>query len=166
MAVDIKITDHQLVDPKTLKPHPKNPNEHSENQIQALAKIIKYQGWRLPIIVSKRSGYITAGHGRLEAALALGETQVPVVYQDYANDDEEYAHIVSDNAIAARADLNLAKINVEIPSLGPDFDIELLGIDNFTLDPKFEEPDLKSDPKMRETELNKCPNCGVMIERG
>ena len=38
------------------------PNQHSADQIILLAKIIGGQGWRAPIVVSKRSGYIVAGH--------------------------------------------------------------------------------------------------------
>jgi hypothetical protein len=68
-----------------LKPNPANPNKHPDSQIALLAKIIKAQGWRNPIVVSNRSGLITKGHGRLAAALMLGATHAPVDYQDYAS---------------------------------------------------------------------------------
>ena len=54
-----------------LVPHPRNPNKHGDNQIALLAKIIGNQGWRNPIVVSERSGFIVAGHGRLGAARVL-----------------------------------------------------------------------------------------------
>lgn len=119
---------------KELKPNPKNPNKHPEEQIERLAKIIRYQGWRSPIIVSNQSGYIVAGHGRLEAAKKLGFTTVPVQYQDFENEDQEYAHMTADNAIASWADLDLSGINLEVPNLGPDFDIEFLGLKDFKID--------------------------------
>ena len=68
----IHCAHNALVDPATLKPNPVNPNRHSAHQIQLLASIIQEQGWRGPITVSKRSGLIVRGHGRLEAALLMG----------------------------------------------------------------------------------------------
>lgn len=51
-----------------LIPNPKNPNTHPDAQIQALGRIIRQTGWRAPITVSKRSGFIVKGHGRLATA--------------------------------------------------------------------------------------------------
>jgi ParB-like chromosome segregation protein Spo0J len=59
------------VDVVDLIPHPRNPNKHDDKQIALLAKIIRSQGWRNPIVVSERSGFIISGHGRLEAATIL-----------------------------------------------------------------------------------------------
>ena len=73
----------ELQDPDKLIGHPKNPNEHSEEQIRLLAKIIDHQGFRNPIVVSKRSGFIVAGHARLKAALSLQLKEVPVDLQDF-----------------------------------------------------------------------------------
>lgn len=63
-------------------------------------------------------------------------------YQEYESEDQEYADLVSDNSIASWAELNLSRINYEIPNLGPDFDINILGIKDFKIDPteKDEEP--------------------------
>jgi hypothetical protein len=122
------------VDPAELKPHPRNRNAHPKDQIDRLAQILEYQGWRYPVNVSKRSGFIVTGHGRVQAAQKLG-CSVPVVYQDFESDEQEYASVQSDNAIASWAELDLAKINLDLAELGPDFDIDLLGIENFVLDP-------------------------------
>lgn len=156
-----KDIDVKWVSINELKPHPDNPNTHSDEQIQTLANILKYQGFRSPLVVSNRSGYITVGHGRLEAAKLNKWTKVPVSYQDYDDYDQEYSHIVSDNAIADWAHLDLAKINAELEKLGP-MDIELLGIKDFEIEPldKFDEPNEKKEPTDKEGELNTCPNCG------
>lgn len=69
-----------------LIPNPKNPNTHPDAQIQALGRIIRQTGWRAPITVSKRSGFIVKGHGRLAAAKLEGLTEVPVDYQNYTNE--------------------------------------------------------------------------------
>lgn len=134
-----------LVPVSDLNAHPKNPNTHSKEQIERLAKILTYQGWRYPVKVSKRSGFITSGHGRLEAAKLNGWTEVPVNFQDYESEEQEYADVVSDNAIADWAELDLSGINSDLGDLGPDFDIDLLGIEHFTLNPGEELLDEKQD---------------------
>lgn len=94
----------EIVDIVKLVPNPKNPNQHPEDQIELLGRIIKATGWRQPITVSKRSGYIVKGHGRLQAAMAAGFTSVPVDFQNYANDAEEWADLVADNRLAELSD--------------------------------------------------------------
>lgn len=89
-----------------LIPNPKNPNTHPDAQIQALGRIIRQTGWRAPITVSKRSGFIVKGHGRLTAAKLEGLTEVPVDYQNYTNEAEEYADLVADNRIAELAEID------------------------------------------------------------
>lgn len=135
-----------------LKEHPKNRNKHPQDQIERLAKILKYQGWRYPIKVSKQSGFITSGHGRLDAARANGWTEVPVNFQEYENEAQEYADLVADNGIAGWAELDLAGIGDDVGDFGPDFEIDLLGLEDFGIDPSEKEPSGK--PKFFE-----CPNC-------
>jgi len=117
-----------------LKENPRNRNKHPGEQIDRLARVIEYQGWRHPIIISNLSGHIVAGHGRLEAAKKLKLKEVPVDYQDFESEEQEYAFLQSDNAIALWAELDLSGINADLGDLGPDFDLDLLGIKNFTLD--------------------------------
>lgn len=124
----------KLIAIKELTPHPKNRNVHPKDQIERLSKILKYQGWRYPIKVSKLSGCITSGHGRLAAAKVLKMATVPVVFQDYIDEAQEYADLQADNAIASWAELDLSGINLDIGEYGPDFDIDLLGIKGFTVD--------------------------------
>lgn len=147
----------KLVPLSELKPHPKNRNQHPIEQIERLAKILKYQGWRYPVKVSKRSGFVTAGHGRIEAAQANGWKEIPVNFQDYDSDEQEYADVQADNAVASWAELDLSGINTDIGDLGPDFDIELLGIKDFTvevadkLDPQTDEDEIPEhvEPKTK-----------------
>jgi ParB-like chromosome segregation protein Spo0J len=93
-----------IADWSTLRPHPKNPNRHPETQIALLAKNIRSLGWRHPVIVSKLSGYIVAGHARIEAAKLLNINAVPVDYQPFANTEEETAYLIADNRIAELAE--------------------------------------------------------------
>lgn len=93
-----------IVDVAKLVPNPKNPNQHPDSQIQLLGRIIRQTGWRQPITVSKRSGLIVKGHGRLAAALLEGVKEAPVDYQNYTTEAEEYADLVADNRIAELAE--------------------------------------------------------------
>ncbi len=131
----IKCKYDELVAVKALKPHPKNRNTHPAIQIERLSKIIAYQGVRAPIIVSRLSGHIVKGHGTLMALKELELKEIPVVYQDFEDEEQEYAFVQSDNAIALWAELDFSGINADLENLGPDLDLELLGLKNFMLDP-------------------------------
>lgn len=124
-----------LVDPRTLIKDPRNRNKHSKEQIDRFCKLLKTYGMRWPILVSEQTGVIKAGEGRLLAALKLGMPEVLVSYQDFESTEIEYGFGIADNAIAAWAELDLASIHHDIGDLGPDFDIELLGMDNFVVEP-------------------------------
>lgn len=109
-------------------PNPKNPNTHPEKQLKLLAKIIKGHGWRAPITVSKRSGFVVRGHGRLAAALLLGLEKAPVDLQDYASEAEEYADMIADNRIAELAEIDQQELNALVAELdGMKYDTGLLG---------------------------------------
>ena len=168
-ASKIKAEDIQLVAIEDLVPHPKNPHKHTKKQIKRLAKLIKYQGFRVPIIVDRATGYIISGHGRLEAAGSLGFEHLPVIYQDFENDDQVMAYLVSDNAIGKNgwADLDYSMINEFVPELGPDFDMEMLGLENFEIDvPDFEPTSADDQGKLDQKKIvtMECPHCGQTFE--
>ena len=135
----------ELVDPTTLVQNPRNPNKHPQKQIELLAKIIKSQGWRAPITVSNRSGFIVRGHGRLAAALLLNCEQVPVDRQDYLTEAEEWADLIADNRIAELAEIDNSLISELLEEIGQfDFDMDLTGysekqINNLLADIRTEE---------------------------
>ena len=104
--ITVYCSHDEIIDIMKVIPNPKNPNTHPERQIEILSQIIKAQGWRKPITVSKRSGFVVSGHGRLKAALLLGAEKVPVDYQHYANEAEEYADLVADNRIAELSEID------------------------------------------------------------
>lgn len=119
----------KMEDLVNLIPHPQNPNKHTDKQIALLAKVIKHTGWRSPIVVSKKSGFIVAGHCRLEAAKLLDADKVPIEEQGFKTEAEEYAHLVADNRIAELSNL-AADLTLDIlQKLKEDdsFDLELSG---------------------------------------
>lgn len=159
--IEVKCQYKEMVDPNGLVPNPRNPNKHSDSQIGLLAKLIKHQGWRHPIIVSNRSGFVCAGHGRLQAAIKMGAEQVPVDYQDFENEAQEYQFIVSDNAIAELAELDKILIQQDVLDFGPEFDFEMLGIPDFKID--LNEKDIEIKEKELDENImtdKECPSCG------
>jgi len=88
----------EMVEIKTLKPHPRNPRIHPESALRTLETSIKEYGWTNPILVSKDS-VILAGHARLKAALRLGITEAPVLRLDIAGAEAE-AYMIMDNRSA------------------------------------------------------------------
>ena len=135
-----------LVAINELKPHPKNTNKHPKEQIERLAKIINYQGFRSPIVVSNLSGFIVAGHGRLEAAKKLGLTKVPVSYQDFEDAKMELAHLNADNAIALWAEIDMKAMTESLNEIGFDLDLDFLGFKDFSLGNDVKESDLPDLP--------------------
>jgi ParB-like chromosome segregation protein Spo0J len=124
-----------IVDWSTLKPHPRNPNRHPTEQIALLAKNIRALGWRHPVIVSKLSGYIVAGHARIEAAKLLNINAVPVDYQLFASTEEETAYLIADNRIAELAERDNAVLKDLLQELDTGAtDMDLTGYDSDSLE--------------------------------
>jgi DNA modification methylase len=132
--MDIHCKYDELVDPASLKAHPKNRNKHSKEQIDRLVSLYKYHGVRHPIIISNLSKTIVAGHGRQAAAIKAGIKKFPVVFQKFKSKDAEYAFLQADNAIALWAELDLDAIRLDLPELSEFFDVDNLGIKDFTVD--------------------------------
>lgn len=130
----------ELVDPKDLKAHPKNRNKHPREQIERLAEIIDYQGFRKAITVSTLSGCITTGHCRVQAALRRSWEKIPVVYQDYLDEDQELADLHADNNIARWSEFDLSGLNEDLADFAPDFKLEMLGLKDFCLEPAEKKP--------------------------
>lgn len=118
----------QVLDVEKLKPNPRNPNKHSKAQIELLAKNIKSLGWRHPITVSTRSGFIVAGHGRHMASQLLGVSKIPVDFQHFSSDAEEFAVLLADNKIAELAEIDKGTLK----SILSDLDGEM-GLDDMEL---------------------------------
>lgn len=162
----------EMVDITKLVPNPRNPNQHSDRQIELLAKIIEHQGWRVPITVSKRSGFVVRGHGRLLAAEALGVDEVPVDYQDYENEAEEWADLIADNRLAELSELDNEMLKDLIQEIDSgEIDLTLTGYDEdaieslltpIDIDDFFKEHEEPSNEKEEGAKI--CPHCGRSIE--
>ena len=153
--VEIQSREIELVPIDSLIPHPKNMHEHPDDQIERLCKLIEYQGFRTPLTVQKGTNLIVCGHGRQIAAKKLGMTEVPVCYQEFKDEAQLYAHIVADNAIGKDtwAQLDIGKINQDFLDLGPELDIEMLGLKDFEIEPLD-----KLEPQCDEDEVPEVEN--------
>lgn len=143
----------KMVDVVELIPNPRNPNKHGDKQVAMLAKIIRHQGWRAPITVSKRSGFIVTGHGRLEAAKLLQVQTVPVDFQDFATEADEWAHLVADNRIAELAEIDSGELSGLLKELeASGMDLDLAGFDTEALMEVegFDAPDSEVDAEPQE----------------
>lgn len=113
-----------------LRPNPQNPNKHPQEQVRLLANILRWQGWRAPITVSRRSGFIVRGHARRLAGYEAGGEYAPVEYQDYESDAAETTDLIADNRIAELAVLDedaIAALIKEFEYAAGDIDPELTG---------------------------------------
>lgn len=124
-----------------LTEHPRNPNTHPEEQLKKLAKVIEMNGWRAPVVISKRSGFITKGHGRLQAAKLAGWLEVPVEVQEYENEAAEYADMIADNKIAELALSDEEKLKGLVLELNGKIDLAALGMSDGDLS-AFLQPEL------------------------
>ena len=149
-GVKVHCAFEKAVDVVDLVEHPRNPNKHGDKQIALLAKIIRNQGWRNPIVVSADSGFIVAGHGRLMAAKVLNVEQVPVDYQPFDNEAEEYAHLIADNRIAELAEADKSELAKLVRELEDKIDLDLTGFDAPSLEELLatkEEKQVDAEPK-------------------
>lgn len=139
----------RVADPRELKPNPRNPNKHPEAQLDLLAKVIAANGWRGPVVVSKRSGLVIKGHARLDVALRKRWATVPVDDQDYATEADEMADLVADNKIAELSesdDAEIAKILAEFGGENERFG--LLADEDEDADEAVREIEVKAPPRM------------------
>lgn len=161
----IRCSHSALVDPKTLKQHPENPNFHPKKQLLQYVKIINFNGWRRPITVSKRSGFIVKGHGACQASLLAGYEEVPVDYQDYDNAEAEIADLLADNQLGNESEQNKEKISELMTDLlDNNFDIDMTGFTRDSLAEFLEEeaPKKKKREK-KDTALDHLPDFIISI---
>ena len=114
-----------------LKVNARNPRRHTRAQIAAIAKSIKAFGFNAPILIDKY-GNIIAGHGRFEAAILLGLTEVPVICLDDLSDAEARAYMLADNRLTDRSSWDQQALAVhlkELTELTLEFSIEATGFE-------------------------------------
>lgn len=110
-----------------LEPYAANARKHSPEQIAQIAKSIDEFGFNAPILLDGNNGII-AGHGRYEAALTLGLSEVPTIDLAHLDETQKRAYILADNKIAMNAEWDIQMLGEELDALNSlDVDLGLLG---------------------------------------
>lgn len=129
--------DHlETVPVSALRPSPRNARTHSPAQIAKIVRSIERFGFVNPILADA-SGRVIAGHGRLEAAKALGLDTVPVVRIEHLTEAEKRAYVVADNHLAELAGWDQDLLRLELGELSieaPELDLTLTGFEVGELD--------------------------------
>jgi ParB-like chromosome segregation protein Spo0J len=105
-------------------PDPRNARTHPKRQIEQLKKSIEAFGFTNPILADPE-GHIIAGHGRLQAARAMGFSEVPTIILSGLSDTQKRALRIADNKIALNAGWDLENLQLELSELASiDVDID------------------------------------------
>ena len=123
-------------DIEELKPNPQNPRVRSKKQIQQLANSIKHLGFNVPILVNRKL-QIVAGHGRVEAAKALGMSRIPTIRLDHLSEAQLRAFMIADNRLTDQSTWDehlLAEQFKVLSDLDLNFSLEVTGFEMGEID--------------------------------
>lgn len=118
-----------------LKPYDKNSRTHSKEQIDEIIRSIKTYGYCNPISINT-DNIIVCGHGRLEAAKAMGLKKLPCIrYKQFDVHTLRAGYTIADNKIALHADWDYEKLKEEFLVLEANaFDPTLTGFGREEID--------------------------------
>jgi ParB-like chromosome segregation protein Spo0J len=118
-----------------LRAHPGNARVHSAAQIEQIKASMLAFGFTNPLLVDEH-GVLIAGHGRLEAAVALGIARVPVIVLKHLSAAQKEALRLADNRIAENATWDRALLRDALAAVRavPDLDLATLGFSAAELD--------------------------------
>jgi ParB-like chromosome segregation protein Spo0J len=127
-----------------LTPDPRNPRKHRPAQVQAIARSIEAFGFNAPVLIDK-NGRILAGHGRYEAALLLGLSQIPVISLEHLSEAQAQGYMLADNRLTDRSvwDDKIVALHLkELADRALDFDIEAVGFEKPEIDLRIQSLDM------------------------
>jgi ParB-like chromosome segregation protein Spo0J len=125
-----------------LIPDPRNARTHPKRQIEQIRASIEAFGFTNPVLADPE-GHIIAGHGRLQAARAMGLTELPVIALSGLSDTQKRALRIADNKIALNAGWDLEILHLELGELGSidvDIDLALTGFSTGEIDVMLTSP--------------------------
>jgi len=161
----VKIPVARMIEVTKVKTHPNNVKEHPEKQINNLMQLIKWVGFKDPIVLDKNHN-LKAGHGRLIAAKKLGMTEVPYVLLEGLTKKQMDLFIYMDNQINESPWIqeNVELILEDIPSKDLEmFELDWDGIRN----PEYPEetaeiPEPPKEPKAKLGDIYQLGNHRIM----
>jgi DNA modification methylase len=152
--------------PGELKPYDRNARTHSAAQVEVIARSIREFGFTNPILLDD-AGCIIAGHGRLQAAQALGLDSVPTITLAGLSEAQRRALVLADNRIALDAGWDIDLLRGELADLRLEgFDLSLTGFSleelGNLLDPAADERDPDDAPPLPDEPVSKPGDVYVM----
>ncbi len=110
-----------------LRAHPGNARVHGTAQIEQIKVSMLAFGFTNPLLVDE-AGVLIAGHGRLEAATALGIEKVPTIVLRHLSSAQKEALRLADNRIAENATWDQVLLREALASVqAAEIDIATLG---------------------------------------
>lgn len=149
-----------------LIPYARNARIHSEAQVAQIAASIKEFGWRTAVLVDGDNGII-AGHGRVLAALKLGQKEVPTIDGSDMTETQKKAYIIADNKIPLNAEWDEELLMLEIEDLkSMGADISLLAFDPSELNKQNVDYSVLENENVNQqvTQLNNGTRKAIQIE--
>jgi hypothetical protein len=119
----------RLVAPSSLAAFGRRARTHSKDQIIQIAKSIKTFGFSVPVLVDENDKVI-AGNARIEAAIQLGLSEIPVVTPSHLDAAQKRAFILAENKLASLAGWDNAVLSLEFKDLLDleiDFELDVTG---------------------------------------
>jgi len=150
-----------------LIPDPRNARTHPKRQIDQIKASIDAFGFTNPIL-SDPEGHVIAGHGRLQAARAMGLAEVPVIQLSGLSETQKRALRIADNKIALNAgwDMEILRLELgELASLDVTIDLSLTGFSTGEIDvilSSADDPDDEVIPPVRTTPRSKLGDTWIL----
>lgn len=151
-----KQAPYRLTKINEIKPYDRNPRIIPQAAVDAVAKSIQAFGFRQPIVVDG-NGVILAGHTRYRAALQLGMSEVPVVWQTDISAIQAQGYRIADNKTAELSAWDRDALDTEVRDIAAqcDTDLDALGLADWELERILQETQISGLP---EEEPPKVPN--------
>lgn len=115
--------------PASLTAFGRKSRTHSKDQIRRIGDSISTFGFLVPVLVDEADKVI-AGNARLEAAIQLGLSKVPVVALSHLTREQKRAFVIAENQLASVAGWDRDVLRIEFQELGEldlDFSLEVTG---------------------------------------
>src|SRR6202051_3208771 len=119
-----------------LIPDPRNARPHPKRQIDQIRASIEAFGFTNPVLADPE-GHIIAGHGRLQAARAIGLGEIPTITLSGLSETQKRTLRIADNKIALNAgwDVEILQLELsELASIDVDIDPALTGFSTGEID--------------------------------
>lgn len=129
MRINDGLTDARIVPVASVHVDPSNVRAHSERNLEAIKNSLAKFGQQRSIVVDTDMTVI-AGNGTLQAAMALGATEIAVTVFDGDSKTFAAAYAIADNRTGELASWDFEALKETIDALAADnFDVISLGWD-------------------------------------